>query len=268
MKNRRLALALVVALVISVGATYFLYFRIRHQLARPATIQLVATSKPLEAGTQLSADELMLVDWPANLPSEGASTKIDAVVGRILLYAVPAKEPIRDALLAGPGAAIGLTAKIPDGMRAVAVVTNEVNNVSGFLFPGSHVDVLLTLRAGNSTEQMTNTVLQNIEVLSTGERLQPDPTGKPQNVKVVTLLMTPDDAQKLMLASNSGTVQFVLRNAEDQEQADRHPVLIGELQGKVVRPAPAARKQAASVSKPVVYEVEVFDGTKKSVVKF
>src|ERR1017187_5051620 len=133
------------------------------------------------------------------------------------MYPIAVKEPIRDGLLAAPGATVGLTAKIPDGMRAVAVVTNEVNNVSGFLFPGSHVDVLVSLRpeAGINNQAMTTTVLQNIEVLSTGEKLQPDPQGKPQNVKVVTLLLTPDDAQKLLLASNQGTVQFVLRNASD-----------------------------------------------------
>ena len=147
--------------------------------------------------------------WKVSLPSR-------KIVGRILLYPIPQKEPIREQLLAAPGAAIGLTAKIPDGMRAVAVVTNEVNNVSGFLFPGSHVDVLVTFRAETGKEPMTSTVLQNIEVLSTGERLQPDPSGKPQNVKVVTLLMSPEDAQKMSLASNQGTVQFVLRNGADQ----------------------------------------------------
>lgn len=266
MKNRRLGLALLAALVISIGATYFLYSRMR-RIAKPATMQIVASAKALDAGTQLAADQLVLVDWPSQLPLDGATAKPDTLVGRILLYPVPAKEPIRESLLAGPGAAIGLTAKIPDGMRAVAVVTNEVNNVSGFIFPGSKVDVVVTFRNEGAREPMTTTVLQNIQVLSTGERLQPDPSGKPQNVKVVTLLMKPDDAQKLMLASNSGTVQFVLRNAEDQEQVERHAVSIRELEG-APPPAPVAMRKAITVTKPAVYEAEVFDGTKKSVVKF
>jgi len=257
------------ALVVSLAATYLLYARIKHQLARPPALRIVASSRPLEAGTQLTAEQLVLVEWPSNLPLDGAITKPEQVVGRILLYPIPVKEPIRESLLAGPGAAIGLTAKIPDGMRAVAVVTNELNNVSGFLFPGSHVDVLVTFRAEAGTEPMTTTVLQNIEVLSTGERLQPDPSGKPQNVKVVTLLMTPDDAQKLMLASNQGTVQFVLRNAADQEQAEHRPVVIRELQGKASPPASTGKpRKVVTASGPVAYEVEVFDGQKKSVAKF
>jgi len=257
------------ALVVSLAATYVLYARIKKQLTKPPAVQIVASAQPLEAGTQLAADQLVLVEWPSNLPLDGAITHPEQAVGRILLYPVPVKEPIRESLLAAPGSAVGLTAKIPDGMRAVAVVTNEVNNVSGFLFPGSHVDVLVTFRGEGGTEAMTTTVLQNIEVLSTGERLQPDPSGKPQNVKVVTLLMTPDAAQKLMLASNQGTVQFVLRNGADQEQAEHRPVVMRELQGKTPPPvAGGTPKRVVTASNPTTYEVEVFDGTKKSVAKF
>jgi len=257
------------ALVVSLAATYFLYSRMKRQFARAASVRIVASERPLEAGTQLTAEQLILVDWPASLPIEGSVYKPEDVVGRILLYPIPSKEPIRESLLAGPGAAIGLTAKIPDGMRAVAVVTNEVNNVSGFLFPGSHVDVLVTFKQEVGNEPMTTTVLQNIEVLSTGERLQPDPSGKPQNVKVVTLLMTPDDAQKLLLASNQGTVQFVLRNGADQAQTEHRPVVMRELQGITAAPAGAPRaKRTTTASNSAAYEVEVFDGSKKSVTKF
>lgn len=269
MKNRRLALALLMALVMSLVTTYFIYSRVKHQLVKAPSLHIVASSKPLEAGTLLGPEDLTLLEWPSNLPVEGAFSKADAVVGRILLTPIPAKEPVREQLLAGPGAAIGLTAKIPDGMRAVAVVTNEVNNVSGFLFPGSHVDVLVTLRGDAGKDPMTSTVLQNIQVLSTGERLQPDPSGKPQNVKVVTLLISPDDAQKLMLASNQGTVQFVLRNGADQTATEQKPTLMRQLEGGPVTPAPALKpKKTVTASNPAAYEVEIFDGTKKSVTKF
>jgi len=101
-----------------------------------------------------------------------------------------------------------------------------VNNVSGFLLPGSHVDVLVSFRQDGAKDPMTTTVLQDIQVLSTGEKLQPDVNGKPQNVKVVPLLLSPDDSEKLLLATNQGTVQFVLRNASDQDktgnQASQH----------------------------------------------
>ena len=256
------------ALLISLVATFFLYARMNKQFNRPATIRIVASSRALEAGTELKAEHLVLVEWPSHLALKGAASKPEDIAGRILLYSIPPNEPIREDLLAIRGAMVGLTSKIPDGMRAVAVVTNEVNNVSGYVFPGSHVDVLVTFRADMGKEPMTSTVLQNIEVLSTGERLQPDPSGKPQNVKVVTLLMAPDDAQKLMLASNEGTVQFVLRNGADQAQPEHHPILVRELQGNASALPPPAKKATAAASKATVYEVEVFDGDKKSVVKF
>ena len=269
MKNRRLALSLLLALFMSLVTTYFIYSRVKHQLAKPTSVHIVASSKPLEAGTLLGPEHLTLVEWPSNLPVEGAFSKADAIVGRVLVTPVPANEPIREQLLAGAGAAIGLTAKIPDGMRAVAVVTNEVNNVSGFLFPGSHVDVLVTFRGDAGKDPMTSTVLQNIEVLSTGERLEPDPSGKPQNVKVVTLLISPDDAQKLMLASNQGTVQFVLRNGADQVETDQKPILMRQLQGVTVVPTPSPKpKKTATASNSPAYEVEIFDGSKKSTAKF
>jgi pilus assembly protein CpaB len=256
-------------MVVSVLATSFIYSRIRRQFARAATAKVVASTTALEAGTQIKAEQLVLVDWPSSLVVEGTFAKPEDVVGRILLYPVAPKEPIRNQLLAGPGAAIGLVAKIPDGMRAVAVVTNDVNNVSGFLFPGSHVDVLVSFRPEQGQDAMTTTVVQNVQVLSTGERLEPDPSGKPEHVKVVTLLMTPDDAQKLALASNQGNVQFVLRNGEDKEQADRNPVLMRELQGVPNAPAPMVKMtRTVAVSKPTAYEVEVFDGPKKSIQKF
>ena len=271
MKNRRVFLALLIALIVSVVATSFIYSRIKRQFAKAATAKIVASTAALEAGTQIKAEHLILVDWPSSLIVEGTFTKPEDVVGRILLYPVAAKEPIRNQLLAGAGAAVGLVAKIPDGMRAVAVVTNDVNNVSGFLFPGSHVDVLVSFQSVQGQDAMTTTVVQNVQVLSTGERLEPDPTGKPEHVKVVTLLMAPDDAQKLALASNQGTVQFVLRNGEDKEQGDRNPVLMRELQGVSTAPTPApAAKTTRTVasSKPAEFEVEIFDGTKKSVQKF
>src|SRR5271169_198518 len=220
------------ALVVSVVVTFFLYTHIKRQYAMTSRpIKIVAAARPLEPGQPLTAEDLTLANWPANVPLSGAASRPEAFLGRIVLYPIAAQEPIREPLLAAPGAAVGLTAKIPDGMRAVAIQTNEVNNVSGFLFPGCHVDALVTFRPTDGKDSVTMTVLQNVAVLSTGEKLQPDPAGKPQNVKEVTVLLTPDDAQKLVLASNQGTVQFVLRNGSDQLQAQQRPVGLKDLQG-------------------------------------
>jgi len=258
------------ALVVSVIVTSFLYSHIKRQYAMTSRpIKIVAAARPLEPGKPLTPEDLTLANWPANVALSGAASKPESFVGRIVLYPVAAQEPIREQLLAAPGAAVGLTAKIPDGMRAVAIQTNEVNNVSGFLFPGCHVDALVTVRQADSKDSVTMTVLQNVEVLSTGEKLQPDPAGKPQNVKEVTVLLTPDDAQKLVLASNQGTVQFVLRNSSDQAQAERRPVGLKDLGSTAPLTAPVAIKKAAPAPKVAsAYEVETYDGTKKGVVKF
>ncbi|PYX81718.1 MAG: Flp pilus assembly protein CpaB, partial [Acidobacteria bacterium] len=112
-----------------------------------------------------------------------------------------------------------LAAKIPDGMRATAVKTNEVMSVAGFMFPGSRVDVLVTIRGENNTAStITRTVLQNVQVLSTGTKIDPDPDGKPENIGVVTLLVSPEQSEKLALAQNQGTVHFVLRNGGDSAE--------------------------------------------------
>lgn len=259
------------ALVISLVVSYFLYNRIKRQYSKSIQpIKIVAATKTLDAGATISADAITLVDWPVNFPLEGQMTKTQDAVGRIVVFPIAAKEPVREALLAAPGS-VGLQAKIPDGMRAVAVETNDVTNVSGFLFPGCRVDVLVTFRpegSGNQ-EDVTATVLQNVEVLSTGERLQPDPSGKPQKVRQVTMLLTPDDAQKLVLAANKGTVQFVLRNGTDQAQQTRRPVQLKDLQ-TLASAAPVAVKRAPAPPKPTpnFYEVETYDGSKKNTVKF
>jgi pilus assembly protein CpaB len=260
------------ALVVSIVVSYFLYNRIKRQYAAAVQpIKIVAATKLLDAGSTITADAVTLVDWPVNFPVEGAMKNTQDVVGRMVMFPIAAKEPVRETLLAAPGA-VGLTAKIPDGMRAVAVETNDVTNVSGFLFPGCRVDVLVTFRpeSGKETnEDLTSTVLQNVEVLSTGERTQPDPSGKPQKVRQVTMLLNPDDAQKLVLAANKGNVQFVLRNGTDQAQQVHRPVQMKDLQVGTSAPIPVAVKRAAPPPKPPnSYEVETYDGNKKNTVKF
>jgi len=258
--------------VISLAVSYFLYNRIKRQFAQSVQpLKVVAAAKSIDPGATITADTLILIDWPVNFPIEGGFQNPQDVVGRVAMFSIAPNEPVRNSLLAAPGA-VGLTTKIPDGMRAVAVETNDVTNVSGFLFPGCHVDVLVTFRPENGRgdqEDLTATVLQNVEVLSTGERLKPDPTGKPEKVRQVTMLLNPDDAQKLVLAANKGTVQFVLRNGTDQAQQIHRPVQMKDLQTFGAAPTTVAVKKAPAPPKPQsVYEVETYDGTKKNTVKF
>src|SRR5258706_104269 len=269
MDTRRLGLALFVALVISLGITSFFYFRFSKLQAanRPKTKKVVAAAVALQPGSAIPVESLTEIDWPDNLPLEGAISSKEEAAGRVLVYPIAGNEPVRKRDLAGSGASSGLTAKIPVGMRAAAVRTNEVNNIAGFLVPGSHVDVLLT--GGGSTR----TVLQNVEVLSAGSKIEPDPQGKPENVGVVTLLVTPEESQKLILAQNQGSVQFVLRNGSDSAVANTPVEDMGLLTGgssakTPEKPTTVAKVKRHAAPASTVYKVETLAGGKSSVTEF
>jgi pilus assembly protein CpaB len=159
-------------------------------------------------------------------------------------------------------------------MRATSVRSNEIVGVAGFLYPGSHVDVLGTFTVPGNPSPVTQTILQNVEVLTAGEKIEPDPQGKPQTVNVVTLLLDSEDSQKLLLASTQGSIQFVLRNGADQGQATVTPVRLDQLVAgaKPPAPAPVARVAGPRVPPPPrlpdVYVVEVIQGEKRSAEKF
>src|SRR5207237_105304 len=196
--------------------------------------RVVAAAVAVQPGVPLTAENLTEINWPANVPLEGLIEKKEDAIGRIPIYALEAKEPVQKHGLASSGS-FGLSAKIPDGMRATSVKTNEVMNIAGFIFPGSHVDVLVTLRGENNASTTTHTVLQNVQVLATGSKTDPDPNGKPENVSVVTLLVTPEQSQKLALAQaetqNQGSIHFVLRNGGDSATPDTAPVDMAALAG-------------------------------------
>ena len=133
--------------------------------------------------------------------------------------------------------------------------------MAGFLFPGSHVDVLVTFRSDTIFTPATQIVLQDVEVLTVGQKIEPEPGGKAENVGVVTLLLTPEDAQKIVLASTQGTIHFVLRNGADRGRVAAVPVRVAEISSGARSPdtAPAAR---AHVTAKHAYEVETIIGDK------
>jgi pilus assembly protein CpaB len=235
--NRRLTSAILVALVISGLFTFWLSTRVTktHVAPPPAKKQYVAAAANLEADQVIRAENLRLIDWPATVPLNGAFSNPGALIGRIVLFPLSEGEPILERQLSSPGAGIGITAKIPNGMRLIALRSDEVVGVAGFLLPGTHVDVLVTLRPTGSTstssnsDTMTFTVLQDAEVLSAGQKTEPDPEGKATVSTVVTLLVKPEDAERVVLASNQGTVHFVLRNGVDREEFKGPPALLAQL---------------------------------------
>jgi pilus assembly protein CpaB len=272
-----LGIALVAALIISLAITSVFYVRISHQQgsARPQTKRVVAAQASLQPGAQLTAENLTEIDWPLNVPLEGLIEKKEDAVGRVLVFAVEAKEPVLKHDMA-PNGSFGLAAKIPDGMRATSVKTNEVMDVAGFIFPGAHVDVLVTFRGQtNTASTITRTVLQNVQVLAMGTKMDPDPNGKPENVSVITLLVTPEQSEKLALAQaetqNQGSIHFVLRNGGDIATPATAPVDMAELAGfakKPEQPDPPRTRHVAARKAPDMYTVETVSGGKVTVASF
>ena len=148
MNLRRVLIALLIALLLSGGMTFFISRKVANRSsARSQTRRYVAASRPILAGEILKQENLAMVDWPEAVPVQGGFKKADDLVGRSVIYPVASGQPILDAYLAAPGSGIGLTVRIPEGMRATSVRSDEVVGVAGFLFPGSHVDVLVTLNS-------------------------------------------------------------------------------------------------------------------------
>src|SRR5579871_7007577 len=223
--NKRFVGVLLFATVVATVASLLLYRLLinRPQPAKAAmaTTQIVLAARDIDIGSVLKEEDVKLADWPGAVPV-GASSKTQDVVGRGITTAIYAKEPVIESRLAPKGAGGGLAAMIPPGMRAFAIRVNEVVGVAGFVVAGMRVDVLIS---GNkpggdqSLGTLSKTLLQNIEVLSAGQDYKKDAEGKPIAVQVVNLLVTPEQAEKLSLASHQTTIQLVLRNPLDRDEA-------------------------------------------------
>jgi len=213
---------------------------------------LVVASQALPLGSVLSQQNLKLRNVPENLFPSGGFSRIEDVLERPVISPIQAEEPVVEARIAARGSGQGLAPLIPAGMRAISVRVNDVVGVAGFILPGRRVDVLVTGKPPNHAESLTRTVLQNVLVLSAGQTLQTD--GKnPINTPVVTLLVTPEDAEALTLANNEGHIQLVLRNSGDQQVTGTRGSQPRDLYGagpvaEVAAQTPRVRKTAAPAS--------------------
>jgi len=284
--NQRLFSVLIFAFVVSAGASLLLYRLIASRVtanAKQPTAQVIVAARTLALGTLLRDSDLKMGDWSGPLP-QGALLRKEDVVGRGVMAAIYDGEPIVESRIAPKGAGAGLAATIPAGMRAVAVKVNDVVGVAGFVVPGMRVDVLISGNppgAPASTGVVSKTLLQNIEVLSAGQNFQKDAEGKPVQVQVVNLLVTPEQAEILNLASNETKIQLVLRNPLDTQTAKTAGIAMGTLFGTAVKPPEAARPPRRIATRvtmpPVLVEpprpaapvmVEVINGTKRVESKF
>jgi pilus assembly protein CpaB len=221
MPLRTRSLALLLLALASGTAAAWLSLRYLRQEARPllnpsaSTGKAVVASKDLAVGTVVTDEDVRVVGWPGDAVPPGLITLPAEVVGRGVLAPMRLNEPFMEAKLAPRGSGGGMPVLITEGMRALSVRVDEVVGVAGFVVPGTRVDVLLTLTSGPASEPTTKAILQNLEALAAGQSIQVDAAGKPQQVPVVTLLVTPEQAETLTLAANQGQIQMALRNQLD-----------------------------------------------------
>lgn len=272
MNPRSLILALVLALGVSGLFTWWLGKKFSKPTAAvPNRHQYVAAAVDLNAGDVLRPTSLHMVDWPETTPLQGAFVKPEDVAGRIVMFPLSAGQPILERQLSAPGSASGLTVKIPEGMRAISLKSDDVVGVAGFLLPGTYVDVLVTYHTAATAEPITATILENVQILAAGQKFQPDPEGKAASVDVVTLLVKPDDAERVVLASSQGLVHFVLRNGNDKDSSKAPAVQLSQLEGGAApRPvaASAPRRTVRPAAEPASYVVETVNGGKQSLESF
>lgn len=235
---------------------------------------IIVAANDLQVGAKIEEKDIKFVHFPsADLPL-GVFHLKNKVLGRGVVSPISRGEFLLTNKLAGENAGSGLPSLIPPGMRAVSVRVNDTTSVSGFVLPGTHVDVLLTGSPQGSNEPQTTTVLENVAVIATGQRLERNSAGEPQTTPVITLLVSPDDAQKLTLASNQGHIQLALRNPLDTRQQDlsatRSASLykIAPIVAAPVQPRPRHVAAPTAPPPPMVFTVEVYKGDKKEETKF
>jgi len=254
--KQRLVIVLMFALVIAGAASALLYRVISSQLTanRTVTTQVVVASRNLASGELIKDGDVKMADF-AGTPPLGTLVSVDKAIGRGVVDPIYMGEAVVDSRLAAPGAGAGLAATIPQGMRAVAVRVNDIVGVAGFVNPGSKVDILIAgvPPGGNGNAgTVTKTLLQNMTVLSAGQNIQKDAEGKPVSVPVVNVLVTPEQAEILSLASNDARIQLVLRNPTDKEEAKPPGTALAYLFSGLKKPPAGETKSGAprQVRKP------------------
>jgi pilus assembly protein CpaB len=277
MNRNRLLLIGFVALILGAFVSFVVYRSLQSRTTSkaPPGEEVVVAAEDLQVGTKIEDKDIRLVRFPsADLPA-GCYHQRTKVVGRGVVLPISRGEFILTNKLAGENAGSGLQSLIPPGMRAISVRVNDTTSVSGFVLPGTRVDVLLTGNPQGSNEQQTTTVLENVAVIATGTRLERNSAGEAQSAPVVTLLLSPDDAQRLTLATSQGHIQLALRNPLDTKQESISAVRANSLYKFASEPTPAAPRSKprhvavqAPPSIPTAYTVEVYKGDKKEEDKF
>ena len=295
MRNKRFFIVLAGALLFGLLAAISVTRYLSSAQAYTRNLNRVAVAKvAIPLGTKIIAEQLMVVQFPPESTPDGAFDSVEKLAGRVAVMNIAPREPVTEARLAPEGTAGGLSAVIPEGYRAMTVKVDDVVGISGFVMPGTLVDVVVVIdpaeKAGMQ-DPISKIVLQNIKVLANGQNIdKPADQREANSVKAVTLLVTPEQAEKLALASSEGKLQLVMRNSIDQgdEQTlgiNKRALLGGEraqpvpeagaLKSEQPAPLPKARpvrteaKPAAPTAPaPPRASVEMIEGAKKRNVDF
>jgi len=280
MNRTRLLMIGALALALGVLASLVVYKKLqgRGPSIVEAGSEVIVAADDIQVGAKVEDRDVRIARFPASGLPAGVYSKKSQVLSRGVIIPIAKGEFILPSKLAPENAGSGLPSLIPPGMRAVSVRVNEVVSVAGFVGPGTRVDVLLTGTPNGSSESQTTTVLQNVAVIASGQRLERNAAGEAQNTPVITLLTSPEDAERLTLASSEGKIQLSLRNPLDTHQ---DPVDAANAKGLykggtpfVAPPRAPVRalkqqKPAPPSPSPSVLSVEVYQGDKKpDIVKF
>jgi pilus assembly protein CpaB len=270
MQNRRAIMFLILAVALGVGAAFTAQRWLEQQRVQPSaptTTQPVAVMRTdLQVGQVVHERELATVDWPSAYVPAGSHNDPAQLEGRVVRRPVSAGEPVLDSALLPVGSQAGLVSVINPSRRAVSVKVDPVVGVAGFVVPGTHVDVLVTItRIDTDGKPYSKIVLQDVEVLAIDQKLEEAKEGEPELVQVVTVETSPEDAEKLTYAAHEGRLQLALRNPTDREIVETRSVGVADLLGER-RPAPRIASRPAQRAPGA--NVEVIKGSQVSVQSF
>jgi pilus assembly protein CpaB len=283
MARSRVSIVFVLAVVVGGIFAFATYTYVQAMPSRTVTIPtkpVVVAARDLDVGAELGDDEIRVLDWPANAVPAGAFSTVDEVTGRGLVLPVIQNEPILPMKLADKDAGAGLPPAIPAGMRALSVRVNEVIGVAGYVLPGTRVDVLATVSPTDQHNDVTSKViLTNVQVLAAGTKIDRETDkNKPMPVTVVTLLVSPQESERLTLAASEGKIQLALRNPLDKDTPSTPGIRPAALMGAApivnkmpvrprvakAEPPPAPKAEAAPSPAFEPATVEIIRGDKRA----
>src|SRR5277367_2435011 len=244
------------------------------QNAMAHNVEVVVAAYDLPLGTKIELGEVKTARWSADSLPDGAYTDPRQIIGSYVKNSFVANEPIvQSKLFTGDKTAGVMPLLIPFGMRAVSVPVDEVSDVAGFVLPHTRVDVLVATEAGEAQagKAFSKVILQNVEVLAVAQEVE-QKKDEPEIVKVVTLLVTPQESERLALASHSGTLRLAMRNYNDNKivltsgsdvaQMLRAYSLAPDVPVLAVQPEP--RHVAAAPPRRKAVEIEILRNGKSS----